>query len=182
VDVVVERPPRSSRTYAAFTIVVEFLFIAGMVWLWVWLIRSADTSTWFNEGPYGTDVNVNFQSSSVLGLVLRQIAALPHFIVLLFLGLAAFVVWFIVQWVILFAAVFPRGMHDVVAGYVRWYTRVMAYSLGLIDRYPPFTMSPSLTESTRATPSWPPAPPPPVYPQAPPPAADPPGPDAPRQS
>ena len=64
---------------------------------------------------------------------------------LIFVGIAAFVLWFVVQWVILFGATFPRGMWDVVAGYVRWYTRVNAYALGLVDRYPPFTLNPSIT-------------------------------------
>ena len=63
---------------------------------------------------------------------------------LVFLGIAAFVIWFVVQWVILFVARFPCGMWDIVAGYVRWVTRVNAYALGLVDCYPPFSMSPSI--------------------------------------
>ena len=81
---------------------------------------------------------------AVSGLVLRDIAALPHYIVLLVLGIAAAVVWIVVQWVILFAAVYPRGMFDFSAGVLRWQTRVSGYTLGLSDRYPPFTFEPSI--------------------------------------
>ena len=94
---------------------------------------------------------------------MRQLAAIPHFIVLAFVGIAAFVLWFIVQWVILFVANFPRGMWDIEAGYVRWYTRVNAYALGLVDRYPPFSMSPFLSAGEAgASAAAPPPPPPPM--------------------
>ena len=69
-----------------------------------------------------------------------------------------FVLWVVVQWVILFVGRFPRGMWDLVAGYVRWSTRVTAYAFGLVDRYPPFAFDPSLTTGTGApstAPSWP---------------------------
>jgi hypothetical protein len=70
-----------------------------------------------------------------------------------------FVLWVVVQWVILFVARFPFGMWDIVAGYVRWYTRVSAYALGLVDRYPPFSMRPSVAGGPGAQPSTPPPPP-----------------------
>jgi len=179
VDVVAERPAEPSRTYAIFTIIVEVLAIAGGIWLAVWLIGHADTFTSISQnGNHNSQFNF---SSFGGGLLLRQLAALPHFIVLAFVGFAAIVLWIVVQWVILFVAAFPRGMWDIEAGYVRWYTRVAAYALGLVDRYPPFSMSPSLTAG--ATGRWsstpPPPPPPPMTanwppapgPQAPPPPA-----------
>jgi hypothetical protein len=78
------------------------------------------------------------------GLFLRQLAALPHYVILFFLGIAVFVVWLIVQWVILFAAAYPKGMYDFSVGVVRWQLRVQVYALGLIDRYPPFSFDPSM--------------------------------------
>jgi hypothetical protein len=176
VDVVVERPVRSSRVYAVFTILVEVLFVAGLVWLAVYLVDHADgvaSVTQSSGGGTSSSFNYNLQSWGGSGLLLRQIAALPHLIVLIFVGLAAFVLWIVVQWVILFVARFPRGMYDLVAGYVRWYARVNAYSLGLIDRYPPFSISPSVT--TAGPGSRPAAPPPPpmtaTWPAAPQPGA-----------
>ena len=170
-DVVAERPTEPSRLYAAFTIVVQVLGFIAFIWLAVWLIDNAET--WVTDtGNYSYQFNLPSWSGS--GLLLRQLAAIPHYIVLAFIGIAAFVLWFVVQWVILFVARFPKGMWDVVAGYVRWYTRVTAYALGLVDRYPPFTFEPSLTAELPPAPmaaSWPAAPPPttaPSWPAAPP--------------
>lgn len=133
VDVVVERPAQSSRLYALFTVIVEVVFIAAMIALAVHFARNTG-------GGASTGRSYNFSSNAGTGLLLRQIAALPHLIVLFFLGIAVFVLWVVVQWVILFSARFPRGMFGFVAGFVRWQTRVNGYALGLSDRYPPFTL------------------------------------------
>ena len=108
----------------------------------------------------------SFPSDAGTGLLLRQIAALPHLIVLFFLGIAVFVLWVVVQWVILFSARFPRGMFDFVAGYVRWQTRVNGYALGLSDRYPPFTLEAPVKAPEPPAPLAP-LPPAPLPPQAP---------------
>ena len=152
VDVVLERPPQSSRLYALFTIVVEiFALVAGAA-LFFLLIRHA---TNFDSGSFhGPRFDISSPGGN--GLILRQIAALPHYIVLVALGVAAFVVWVVVQWVILVRAVYPRGMFDFSAGVVRWQTRVSGYALGLSDRYPPFTLDPSisLTAAGSTPPAW----------------------------
>jgi len=152
VDVVLERPPQSSRLYALFTIVVEiFALVAGAA-LFFLLIRNA---TNFDSGSFhGPRFNISSPGGN--GLILRQIAALPHYIVLVALGIAAFLVWIVVQWVILVRAVYPRGFFDFSAGVVRWQTRVSGYALGLSDRYPPFTLDPSisLTAAGSTPPAW----------------------------
>ena len=148
VDVVIDRPQRSSRVYALFTLLVEVLVIAGAVWFTVWLINSADsfasgTEVTFNDSS--ANLGLNLASSGPSVLLLRNIAAVPHLIILAALGLVTFVIWIIVQWAILFTGRYPRGMFDLVVGVTRWQTRVTAYTLGLNDRYPPFTFDPSLT-------------------------------------
>jgi hypothetical protein len=179
-DVVAERPEEPSRAYAIFTIIVQILTIAGGIWFAVWLIGHADTITsWTTQDGNSTGFPFGFPTSGGSGLALRQLAAIPHFIVLAFVGIAAFVLWFIVQWVILFVASFPRGMWDIEAGYVRWYTRVNAYALGLVDRYPPFSMSPSLSAGGPGASGAAPPPPPPMtatWPKAPAPQPPPPPP------
>jgi len=141
VDIVVERPAQSSRLYALFTVIVQVLFIVGGIALAIVLMRHAATSD--------TSTSSNMQSPSWSqgfggGLFLRQLAALPHYVVLFFLGIAAFVIWVIVQWVILFTASYPKGMYDFSTGVVRWQVRVQCYALGLSDRYPPFSFEPSI--------------------------------------
>jgi len=150
-------PSQSSRLYALFTVIVEVIAIAGGITLAVYLARHAGSG--MRSGGSG-----NFSSNAGTGLLLRQIAALPHIVVLFFLGIAAVVLWVVAQWVILFSARFPRGMFDFVAGVVRWQTRVSGYALGLSDQYPPFTFEPSMkaAEPPLAPAPLPPAPLPPA--------------------
>jgi hypothetical protein len=148
VDVVAERPAQSSRLYALFTVIVEVVFIATMITLAAYFARHTG---WGVSPGRGYD----FSTNAGTGLVLRQIAALPHLILLFFLGIAAFVLWVVVQWVILFTARFPRGMFDFVAGVVRWQTRVSGYALGLTDRYPPFSLEAPTSGPEPALPSTP---------------------------
>ncbi len=148
VDVVVKRPTQSSRLYALFTVIVEVVFIAAIIALAVHFARQTGVDP-------STGQNYNFSGNAGIGLLLRQIAALPHVIVLFVLGIAVFVLWLVVQWVILFSAGFPRGMFGFVAGYVRWQTRVSGYALGLTDRYPPFTLEAPTTGPEPALPAAP---------------------------
>ncbi len=189
-DVVAERPEEPSRAYAIFTIIVQILAIIGGIWFAVWLIGHADTIASTSSDNGTSSYQFNFPSFGGGGLALRQLAAIPHYIILVFVGIAAFVLWFIAQWVILFVANFPRGMWDIEAGYVRWYARVNAYALGLVDRYPPFSMSPSLSAGGPGASGAAPPPPPPMtatWPEAPapqppapqPPVPPPPGPPSP---
>jgi hypothetical protein len=150
VDVVAERPAQSNRLYALFTLIVEVVFIAGLIALAVYFARHTGWDTFTGRG-------YDFPTNGWTGLFLRQIAALPHIIVLFFLGIVVFVIWVVVQWVILFSARFPRGMVDFVAGFVRWQTRVNGYALGLSDRYPPFSLEAPTSGPGATLPSAPPS-------------------------
>jgi hypothetical protein len=69
--------------------------------------------------------------------------AIPHYIVLFFLWIAAIVVVIIAWFAILFTGRYPRGMFDFVQGVIRWGARVGAYAFVLVtDRYPPFSLAP----------------------------------------
>ena len=70
----------------------------------------------------------------------RIILAIPHFIILLFLGIALFVVVVIAWFAALFTAAVPRGLHGFIAGVVRWGARVSAYTYLVVDEYPPFSL------------------------------------------
>lgn len=68
--------------------------------------------------------------------------AIPHFIVLLFLLIAAMVCVVIAWFAILFSGHYPSSLFDFVVGVFRWSLRVEAYALLLTtDRYPPFALS-----------------------------------------
>ncbi len=72
---------------------------------------------------------------------IRFIMAIPHFIVLYILAIVAVVILIIAWFVALFTGSVPAGMHNFLAGFSRWYARVMAYVYDLIDEYPPFSLN-----------------------------------------
>jgi Domain of unknown function (DUF4389) len=75
--------------------------------------------------------------------LVKWLLAIPHYVVLLFLYVAAFVVVVAAWFVILFTGRFPRGMFNFLVGVGRWTTRVIAYAQVLVtDRYPPFRLAP----------------------------------------
>ena len=75
--------------------------------------------------------------------LVKWFLAIPHYIVLLFLGIAAIVCVIIAWFAILFTGRYPRGLFDFVVGVLRWGNRVTAYAFVLVtDQYPPFRLSP----------------------------------------
>ncbi len=72
--------------------------------------------------------------------VVKWLLAIPHYIVLFFLGIAAFFCVVIAWFAILFTGRYPRSLFDFVMGVQRWALRVAAYAFILTtDRYPPFS-------------------------------------------
>jgi hypothetical protein len=75
--------------------------------------------------------------------LVKWLLAIPHFIVLVLLGIAAFLVVILAWFAVLFTGRYPRGLFDFVEGVFRWGTRVEGYALLLVtDRYPPFSLQP----------------------------------------
>src|SRR5256714_9376316 len=74
--------------------------------------------------------------------LVKWFLAIPHFIILVFLTLAAIVSVIVVWFAILFTGRYPRGLFDFVEGVFRWWNRVLGYSIVLVtDEYPPFSLS-----------------------------------------
>ena len=73
--------------------------------------------------------------------LVKWFLAIPHYVVLFFLGIAAAVCVIFTWFAILFTGRYPRGLFDFVVGVTRWCLRVDAYALILVtDRYPPFSL------------------------------------------
>jgi Domain of unknown function (DUF4389) len=89
--------------------------------------------------------------------LVKWLLAIPHFIVLAFLYLAATILVIGAWFAILFTGRYPRGIFGFVEGVMRWQNRVLGYAFILVtDRYPPFSMS-----QREAAPPRPEEPPPP---------------------
>lgn len=66
---------------------------------------------------------------------------IPHYLVLIVLGILALLAIIVAWFAILFTGRYPRGLFDFVVGVGRWGLRVGAYGFLLItDRYPPFRL------------------------------------------
>ena len=75
--------------------------------------------------------------------LVKWLLAIPHYILLVFLWIAAVVSVVIAWFAILFTGRYPRGLFDFVLGVFRWTNRVGGYAFILItDEYPPFRLSP----------------------------------------
>jgi hypothetical protein len=75
--------------------------------------------------------------------LVKWLLAIPHYIVLVFLWIAAILVIIFAWFAILFSGRDPRGLFDFVLGVIRWENRVVAYAFVLVtDKYPPFRLSP----------------------------------------
>jgi hypothetical protein len=79
---------------------------------------------------------------SRLLIFVKWLLAVPHYVALFFLAVAAFVAWIIAFLAVVILGRWPVGLRGFLVGVVRWGTRVQAYVYLLTDVYPPFSLSP----------------------------------------
>ena len=73
--------------------------------------------------------------------LVKWFLAIPHFIVLCVLSVAAVGCVILAWFAILLGGRYPRSLFDFVVGVMRWWVRVAAYAVLLTtDRYPPFRL------------------------------------------
>lgn len=73
--------------------------------------------------------------------IIKWLLAIPHYVVLVILGVIALIVTVLAWLSILLTGSYPRGMFEFVVGVGRWGFRVTAYAFLLTtDRYPPFRL------------------------------------------
>jgi Domain of unknown function (DUF4389) len=74
--------------------------------------------------------------------LVKWLLAIPHYVILFFLGIAAVFAVVFAWFAILFTGRYPRSIFDFVEGVLRWGLRVQAYAMLLAtDRYPPFRLA-----------------------------------------
>ena len=75
--------------------------------------------------------------------LVKWLLAIPHYVALAFLCIAACFCVITAWFAILFTGRYPRWLFDLVVGVFRWWLRVAAYAFLLTtDRYPPFSLAP----------------------------------------
>jgi hypothetical protein len=74
--------------------------------------------------------------------LVKWLLALPHYVALLVLNVAAVFAVIVCWFAILFTGRYPRSFFNFVEGVMRWNNRVVGYSLILVtDQYPPFSLA-----------------------------------------
>ncbi len=80
-----------------------------------------------------------FYAVPLLGIFVKYIMLIPHFVILYALGIVAGVLN-LVTWIpVISSGTYPDWGRQMIGGYLRWGARVFAYLLGLTDKYPPFS-------------------------------------------
>lgn len=73
--------------------------------------------------------------------LVKWLLAIPHYVILIVLGLSVVVTTFVAWLAILVTGRYPRGLFDYAVGVERWCYRVGGYAFMLVtDRYPPFSL------------------------------------------
>lgn len=103
----------------------------------------------FSLSGEGHPINVRFDEGvrinrlwgiPAIGILVRAILLIPHFIVLMLLAILVFVLYMFMWVPVLILGRQSDLMYTIVGGYVRWAFRVTAYLLLMVDRYPPFSL------------------------------------------
>jgi hypothetical protein len=120
----------------------ELLRFANRVVIYFALLRDEYPST-DEQQALALEIDYpNAETDLARGMpLIKWLLAIPHYIVLFFLHIAAIVCVIIAWFAILFTGRYPRSLFDFVVGVFRWSNRVTAYALILVtDKYPPFSL------------------------------------------
>ena len=137
-----------------FTIVIAGQHIAGIrqftlfylrwrVRVIAYLMLLEDQYPPFGDTPYPASVAVVDPAGprDRLTVGLRILLVIPHALVV-FLLLCAWWVTTVIAWfAILLTGSYPQGLYEFGVGVLRWFMRVEAYMLLLVDEYPPFSLT-----------------------------------------
>ena len=97
-----------------------------------------------NTYPANCTVEYPESSSRLLAFLgfffIKWVGLLPHIIALYILSIVSFITLTIGYLVVLFTGTYPRGLFDFMLGVGTWNYRVTAWYVGLVDKYPPFSL------------------------------------------
>ncbi|MDB5077274.1 MAG: hypothetical protein JWO42_3453 [Chloroflexi bacterium] len=82
-----------------------------------------------------------FWAIPVIGILVKLVILIPHYLVLYVLGLVSGLLLYI-SWIpVLFTGRYPTWGYTLFGGTIRWTARFYAYLFGITDVYPPFSLS-----------------------------------------
>ncbi len=75
--------------------------------------------------------------------LIKWFLAIPHYILLFFVDIAAILVVIAAWFAVLFSGRYPQDLFRFIEGVARWHNRVVGYAFTLVtDEYPPFSLAP----------------------------------------
>jgi hypothetical protein len=104
--------------------------------------------------PVQLEIDYQEEYSRWMPLV-KWLLAIPHFFILIFLGIGAAFALIGAFFVVLFTQRYPRGIFDYVVGVYRWGLRVTAYTYLMTDRYPAFSLDEQPDDTVRYSVAFP---------------------------
>jgi hypothetical protein len=95
-----------------------------------------------DQAPYPIRTSFTYPEAGISRwrVFFQGILAIPHFIVLYFLGIGAYVGAVIAFFAVLFTGNYPPAVFNFMVGVFRWQTRVFSYVLLMTEEYPPFSL------------------------------------------
>jgi hypothetical protein len=119
----------------------ELLRFANRVHTYAWLMNDEYPSTDEEQNVHLDFPTPNGEELSRGLPLVKWFLAIPHYVVLFFLFIAALISVIVAWFAILFTGRYPRSLFDFVEGVLRWHNRVIAYAFILVtDEYPPFSL------------------------------------------
>lgn len=97
---------------------------------------------------YPADVTFKHQETSsrwwafFTFFAVKQIALIPHIIILYVLELVSAVLMIVGVFATLIMGRFPKGIENFIVGLARWGLRIFSFYTCMTDKYPPFTLKP----------------------------------------
>ncbi len=120
---------------------VNLLRFSNRVWAYLALLDDRYPST---DEDQAVHLNLDYPDARQMNRwlpLIKWLLAVPHYVVLFFLGIAALVAIFVAWFAILFTGRYPENLFRFVVGVIRWSNRVAAYAFLLVtDEYPPFQL------------------------------------------
>src|SRR5882724_5369633 len=104
--------------------------------------------------PIGLIVTDDLQRNR-LTVFFRLLFAIPHFIVVALWGIVAELALLVAWFAAIFTGRVPDGLHNFIASWLRYATRVTAYTFLLADPFPPFGSGGSYPVDVRIDPAHP---------------------------